>query len=277
MESDRSQFYFWGVESNQKLYCRSCGNFTLVPPDHERFRQVDFGEIFWAISGRCVFYFENKEWVLRPDQVWYYPPGSYHRFQPLDTFHYCWLTIAGEDAEDFFRILNIKPGLNRAGSCPQQLFTLLSNDLSTYSAKHRVGALNTSFRILSQISLCRSEGSSSQLSMEEVKNLIDSNFDDPEMSVNRLAENMNIHRGSLSRAFRKTFHTTVADYLSSVRFRHAIMLLKESDLSIKEIAEACGFNSSNYFSKVFIAKSGMTPQHYRCICQNKPCSHHKMK
>lgn len=268
MLSDRRQFSFWGMEVSQKLYCRSCGNFILVPPEHEKFRQVDFGEIFWAISGRCFFFYEDKEWILRPGQVWYYPPGSFHQYRPIDRFHYCWLTIAGENAEAFFRILNVKPGLNSAGDCPQQLFTLLSNDLSVYSAQHRVGALNTAFRIVTQITMCQSEGSQAELSMTEAKNFIDTNFDDPEMSVNRLAENMQIHRGSLSRAFRRVFHTTVADYLGSVRFRNSINLLKDSELSIKEIAVACGFTSANYFSKFFTAKSGMTPQRYRSIFQS---------
>lgn len=268
METSRSNYFFWGPESNQKIYVRSCGDFILVPPDAETCRTVDFGEIFWPISGHCSFLWKNKNWTVRPGYVWYYPPGSWHEYHPLDAFHYCWLTIAGENAGMMFDMLDIQPGINKTGLCPRQLFILLGNDLHSHTAKHRISALSTAFRIISQVGLRDNRRSKPKYSMIESRNLIDTNFSDPELNVAFLAENQHMHRGSFSRAFHKAFDTTVSDYLIWVRLRNATYLLNESSSSIKEIAESCGFRSANYFSKVFYAKLGMTPLNYRRKSKN---------
>ena len=48
-----------------------------------------------------------------------------------------------------------------------------------------------------------------------------------------------------------------------MRLRNAMTMLAESSFSIKEIATACGFSAANYFSKVFLAKLGISPLKYR--------------
>ena len=61
MKSSRENSFAWNLlNSEQKIYIRSCGDFTLVPPDTEQFRTVNFGEIFWPVSGQCAFW-QGKE------------------------------------------------------------------------------------------------------------------------------------------------------------------------------------------------------------------------
>ena len=40
-------------------------------------------------------------------------------------------------------------------------------------------------------------------------------------------------------------------------------MLRESDLSVKEIAAACGMDDQNYFSRVFKKRCGCSPSAYR--------------
>jgi AraC-like DNA-binding protein len=263
MQSSRTNTAFWGYDPRQKLYVRSYGDFILVPDDAEQNRTVDFGEIFWPVSGRGTFRLNSRDWILKPGYAWYYPPGSYHQYRPLDVFHYCWLTVAGEHAKTFFNILGLVPGLNRAGRCPTHLFALLANDLENHTAMHRTNALNTAFQIINQIPLGRHSYSRPEKSMVEVRNMIDWTYADPDLSVARLAKNLNMHRGSLSRGFSKTYGTTVSDYIIHTRLQAAMNMLRKSSIPIMEIAESCGFHSSNYFSKVFFAKIGFTPKSYR--------------
>ncbi len=263
METSRSQNFFWGPDPTHQLYVRSYGNFVLVPPDTEARRTVDFGEIFWPISGQCKFRVNGKDHIVKPGSLWYYPPDSYHDYTPVSTFHYCWLTIAGKNAGKFFELLNIVPGINRAGVCPEQLFSQLGNDLNHHSAKHRVNALATAFKIVSMASFMPKTQNRRDQSMEDVKNLIDSTYDDPELSVSQIAEYLNMHRGSLSRAFHRSFDMTISDYIIFVRLNNARVMLENPSYPIKEVAEACGFGSANYFAKVFAAHSGITPQKYR--------------
>lgn len=57
------------------------------------------------------------------------------------------------------------------------------------------------------------------------------------------------------------FDLSPKQYLLNLRMNHALELLVENELSIKEIAFACGFNDEKYFSKAFKNKYGYPPSH----------------
>ena len=58
---------------------------------------------------------------------------------------------------------------------------------------------------------------------------------------------------------------TVKEYLAKRRCNIAARLLAGSETSIQEIAEYVGYTDNNYFSKVFKANAGMSPQSYRAV------------
>lgn len=264
MESSRENVYAWNLHAPQNIYLRSCGEFTLVPPDTEKFRTVDFGEIFWPISGRCSFWMGEKKYTLKPGHVWYYPPGSFHQYRPQSTFHYCWLAIAGHNAATLFEALGIVPGLNRAGNCPLQLFTLLGYDHKPNAVPHRISAMSTAFRILLHLSYPSFPGFNGKIpSLDEIKNFIDTSYGSPDLNIGTLAANLGIHSGSLSRAFHKKFGMTFSEYVMHIRIQRAAFMLEKSVMPVKEIAGSCGFNSANYFSKAFRSRTGTSPLEFR--------------
>ncbi len=68
--------------------------------------------------------------------------------------------------------------------------------------------------------------------------------------------------------FTKTFHAVYdegpREVMSRLRLRKASMLLLQSDLSIAEVGEACGFENPCSFARAFRAGFGMTASVYRC-------------
>lgn len=58
---------------------------------------------------------------------------------------------------------------------------------------------------------------------------------------------------------------TVKAYLAAMRCGIAAQLLADGDASVQEIAAYVGYTDNNYFSKVFRANFGMTPQAYRVL------------
>ncbi|MBE6644842.1 MAG: helix-turn-helix domain-containing protein [Ruminococcaceae bacterium] len=74
----------------------------------------------------------------------------------------------------------------------------------------------------------------------------------------------------LTRIFRREMDCTVAEYVRSMRCRESEKLLKESDMSIKQISEYMGFNNEFYFNSFFKKHSGLTPGEYRkAVMKNK--------
>jgi len=64
-------------------------------------------------------------------------------------------------------------------------------------------------------------------------------------------------------AFKKSFGTSIMDYLTEVRLEHAKKMLENDALTIKHISSCCGFSDQNYFTKVFEKHTGLTPTKYR--------------
>jgi len=57
--------------------------------------------------------------------------------------------------------------------------------------------------------------------------------------------------------------TTPIKYLQRYRIHQAKKLLKESGLSVTEIALKVGFSDSGYFSRVFHRETGLSPEAFR--------------
>lgn len=86
---------------------------------------------------------------------------------------------------------------------------------------------------------------------------------DKEITLESLAQCVNMSRGYLCGEFKKVMHMTPFEYLTQLRIAKGCEMLKTTDLPICEIAERCGFNSFSYFTKVFGERMGCPPKKYR--------------
>ena len=62
---------------------------------------------------------------------------------------------------------------------------------------------------------------------------------------------MNMNREYMSKLFKKETGQSLSQSLQAYRLKKAYLLLTTTHLKIYEIAEQCGYNSSQYFSMVF--------------------------
>lgn len=72
-----------------------------------------------------------------------------------------------------------------------------------------------------------------------------------------------LDRSYLVRSFKKRYNRTPIDYLIKVRLNNARDLLLDTDLSIAEIAESCGYNNESFFISQYKNKFGKTPAQHR--------------
>lgn len=68
---------------------------------------------------------------------------------------------------------------------------------------------------------------------------------------------------TLTERFRRAYGKTVMQALNEIRLAHARELLKNTTLSMEEIAWQCGFSDSGYFSKRFHRWQGISPTEWR--------------
>lgn len=86
---------------------------------------------------------------------------------------------------------------------------------------------------------------------------------DKPFSLPNFAKEYQISTSSLRRLFKARTGMTVNHYLQQLRLCQAASLLRETDLSISEIAARCGYDDSNYFSSVFHRHMRQTASQYR--------------
>jgi AraC family transcriptional regulator len=81
------------------------------------------------------------------------------------------------------------------------------------------------------------------------------------LSVDAVANAVEVHPGHLMRGFRQHFHCTIGDYVRALRIEHACHLLTErkSAQSLAQIALSLGFTDQSHFCKTFKQLTGMTP------------------
>lgn len=94
------------------------------------------------------------------------------------------------------------------------------------------------------------------------KKYVDSNFASP-LYLEDVAKHLGISKYHLSRLFHDTTGFSFQEYLSIVRLQEAKKILADEKCRISEIAQKCGFDNGNYFSKVFRKKFGITPGEFR--------------
>jgi len=79
----------------------------------------------------------------------------------------------------------------------------------------------------------------------------------------KLAKMLHISAPTFYRRLLGTTGMTFREYLQRIRLSHAENLLRNTSLSITEIAHRTGFTDSNHFTTQFHRRFGMPPRQYR--------------
>ncbi len=101
-----------------------------------------------------------------------------------------------------------------------------------------------------------------QAIVSEIENLIQTQYEDPNFSLQGLSEQINLSSSYVSKIFKSVKNMSVSDYLNNYRIEKAKILLQQN-LTIKETAEKVGFLNENYFYTLFKKKTSMTPNKYK--------------
>lgn len=84
-----------------------------------------------------------------------------------------------------------------------------------------------------------------------------------QISLQDVAEEAGVNSAYLSYLFKQEMGIGFANYLQECRMRCAEKMLCDTNLKIKEVAEAAGFNDYHYFSKIFKKYHHCSPADYR--------------
>lgn len=83
------------------------------------------------------------------------------------------------------------------------------------------------------------------------------------ISLVDIAAQFFLSKEHLSRLFKKETGQNLFSYIMKLKLTEAKRLLRETTMTLEDIAYQLGFSNGNYFSKVFKKNCGLTPSEYR--------------
>ncbi len=110
--------------------------------------------------------------------------------------------------------------------------------------------------------------SQDEVLLNRIMAVINDNLSSPDLSVERLAEEVGLSRVHLHRKLKELTNMSARDFIKNLRLKQAARLLREQKLSVAEVAYATGFSNPSHFTVAFKEMFGMPPTRYAGA--NKP-------
>ncbi|WP_347096181.1 AraC family transcriptional regulator [Streptococcus salivarius] len=213
------------------------------------------GDIFLLIPGEVTYYFADNQ-----------TPWSYY-----------WLGISGIKAQEYFNLSSIHDTAYLRSPHTKALGKFIGTivkdteklDESKASQLHVISQLFELMHQLNALSpnLDQETISPSQKLYREAKHLIDIGYNSQDISIQKIADELGVHRSYLSSIFKDFHKISPKEYLLEVRMKRAKELLKTTDQPIKIIAYSVGYLDPLHFSKAFRQYYDCSPSQYRTLKQ----------
>ncbi len=98
--------------------------------------------------------------------------------------------------------------------------------------------------------------------VERLKGLLHDKWNEV-VSLEEISNELAIHPVTISRNFRKYFNCTLSEYQRRIKVEKSIDLIKNTSLSLSEIAIYSGFSDQSHFIRNFKRLTGFLPKNYR--------------
>lgn len=225
-------------------------------------------ELYYITEGECDYFVNNSVYPLKSGDIIIVPPNVLHsiNYKCIKRSRYlifCNIDFLPESLQETVRtspqvISNVSSHFEVKKLLEAMLFDYENQDqFSKDMIKSNLGAL--------LISLFRSKESAEERKNHLVKQAIkyiDANYAN-QISLLRVANELSVCSEHLSRTFKKHTGFGFNEYLTMYRINAAEkMILENPEKSLTEIAFACGFSDSNYFSTRFKKIVGIPPTQF---------------
>lgn len=101
----------------------------------------------------------------------------------------------------------------------------------------------------------------------QIKQYLEEHFRE-KLNLDQLSSLFFMDKYYLTRCFKQQYGYTTQSYLQQLKITHAKHLLRFSDMSIEEIAQECGMDDANYFSRLFKKIERISPGEFRRSWRN---------
>lgn len=224
--------------------------------------QIQYHRLYLPLTGKAKLHLFDRAVDLLPGNIYFIPAFSIRQSEIEGKMEKYYIHFQTESP-----IFDLYRYLSGRVSCPademsEALFATVVRNFSanTQEAYLRVqGAMNL---LLSGFLAGMDADRRGVLRFSPVLNYIGEHYKE-NIRLSDLSALMNISTMYFANAFKATFHISPKQFILNRRLTESQRLLLETDLSVKEIAYAVGFENEGYFSEFFSAKVGVPAAKFR--------------
>lgn len=248
----------------------------LTAPQPVIMHYHNFYELYFLVEGNRDYIIDGEVFNLTDDCVALIRPGCLHK-----TVGGAYKRILVQFRENLLRGYFTRALSEKMLECfnrcyirvPQSelanirfLFLRLLKDQNSQSAEMTVMHLGELLILLNKsVSECDQQKHTPKFSDERmgaVLKYIGDNYAELD-TLSQIADHFYLNKYHLCHIFKETTGLSIISYLNNVKISHALKMLTETDRSVTQIAQDCGFNSPVHFCNTFKKSVRLSPKEYR--------------
>lgn len=222
--------------------------------------------LFLVVKSHACFILDGEEIITQPDTAIFFKPRApqiYHGIRGKENYCDHWMEFDME--ENTIEAMGIPLSTPITGFDSKKidaLFSLLLDEHYFGGKKKELYIRLFMQAILEKLSESVFQVERNQDKFQELHQQIQSH---PERTwtVEEAARKMNYSSSHFQSVYRNLFGVSFGNDVIKNRVFRAGNLLRETNLSVTQIAEACGYHSDSFFVRQFKQITGMTPAQYR--------------
>jgi AraC-like DNA-binding protein len=228
-------------------------------------------QIIFCTSGEGKVFLEGEVYHIKKDDYFYIKPNVPHEYYGItDCWGTDWITFDGDGVVSTMEKLNLCTAIGRISKNKKRIhiafnkiYTALKSNVP-FSGFVSSGAVYDLFieLYIAKCSELEENNLQTNFQIEKVIEYMDKHYQEP-ITLEELAQLVEITPQHLCKIFKKTLNIRPFEYLSKKRIQEAKKLLGTSNLSIKDIGKAVGFNDKSYFYLMFKRYEMVSPSEFR--------------
>lgn len=265
IEKNEGLFIFNASDFAQKnlYYIQLAGKYTCVKPYRVKRNYLDSFLLFYITYGTMFYTYRKKEFKAQSGDLVLLDSKYETEYWVEDTTNFFWFHVKGISMQAYCdQIFEMgrtcfQPK-NVINNLILEVYRLLQNGTGN---EHRISYML--HHIIGEMAEY-SEDRNVHPSIKLVKEYIDNHFVE-KLTIEELSSMTSYSRYHFSRLFRRETGFPPHEYILIKRLKHSMYLLAEGNVSVEDIGNICGFNSTAHFIRIFKEKNGITPSKFRRI------------
>lgn len=264
--------------TNKPLHISSVGSSVLENDSTNGYENPrNYYRLYYLYYGDVSIKTDKKQFPLKSGQLIIFPPNTPFTYEKLNKgkTEFLWLNFTGLEAKDLIKSVFLQVNTPIDVGIPLYVFeafetlyaeyetrTPFFDTALTYKLMHIMVLFGRAAARLDPAWNIRTKGAINLGLLTTSLAYINNNYTE-NITTEALADMEHMSVSHFRRLFKTKTSMTPTQYITIVRLKFAEELLRKTDMNIKQIAEAVGYDNQLYFSKLFSNHFGKSPKSYR--------------